>query len=54
MIDGYKHMFDKKPSTTYKSPLEKGYHPELDITEILDDDGIQKYRLLVHYNGKFQ
>ena len=40
MFDGYTKMFDKKPSTKYKSPLEKGCHPELDITELLEEDGI--------------
>ena len=48
MIDWYlKNMFNKKPSTTYKSPLEKGDHPELDITELLDEDGIQKFQSLI-------
>ena len=32
IIDRYKNMFNKKPSTKCKSPLEKGGHPELDIT----------------------
>ena len=40
MIEGYKKMFNKKPSAKYKSPLEKEDHPELDITKLLDEDGI--------------
>ena len=30
MIDGYKNTFDEKPSSKYKSPLERKDHPELD------------------------
>ena len=30
MIGGYTHMLNKKPSSKYKSPLEKGDHPDLD------------------------
>ena len=41
MNNGYKNMFNKKPSSKYKSPLEKGDHPEVDTTELLDEDGIQ-------------
>ena len=28
MNDGYTNIFNKKPSSKYKSPLEKGDHPE--------------------------
>ena len=31
----------------YHSPLEGGYHPELDTTELLDKEEITKYRMLV-------
>ena len=41
-----KNMFNKKLSTKYKSSLEKGDHPELDITELLNEDSIQKYQPL--------
>ena len=44
LITILKNMLDKKPSSKYKSPLEKGYHPGLDTTEILDEDGMQKYQ----------
>ena len=41
--DGYTHMFNKKPSSKYNSPLEKGDYPELDTTDLLDEDGIHIY-----------
>ena len=44
-------MFSKKPSSKYKSPLEKWNNPELDTTELLDEDGIHKYESLI---GSFQ
>ena len=47
MIDGYFNMFGEKPRTRYSSPLEKGDHPELDTSELLDKSGIQKYQSLV-------
>ena len=47
MIDSYESMFGSKPKTTYSSPLEKGDHPETDMTELLDAEGIQKYQSLI-------
>jgi hypothetical protein len=29
------------------SPLEKGDHPELDTSELLNDDDVQKYQSLI-------
>ena len=31
----------------YHSPLEGGYHPELDESELLDEEGISGYRMLI-------
>jgi len=31
----------------YHSPLEGGYHPELDQTDLLDEEGITNYRMLI-------
>ena len=31
----------------YHSPLEGSYHPELDQTDLLDEDSISKYRMLI-------
>jgi hypothetical protein len=36
MMMGYEQMFGEKPSTMVHSPLEKGDHPELDTSELLD------------------
>ena len=43
MIDGYKNMFNEKPPSNYKSPLEKGDHPELNNIELFDQSGVQIY-----------
>jgi hypothetical protein len=47
MIMGYETMFGEKPSTKIHSPLEKGDHPELDTSELLDQNGIQQYQSLI-------
>lgn len=47
MIDGYKAMFKVKPKETVLSPLEKGDHPELDNSKLLDEEGISKYQSLI-------
>ena len=47
MVDGYYNMFGEKPKTKYSSPLEKGDHPELDDSELLDQSGIAKYQSLI-------
>jgi hypothetical protein len=41
MMMGYEQMFGEKPSTKVHSPLEKGNHPELDTSELLDQTGVQ-------------
>lgn len=46
MIDTYERLFGCKPKP-YTSPLEKGDHPELDMSEELDEDGVKKYQSLV-------
>ena len=47
----YEKMFGEEPSAKMYSPLEKGDHPELDDSELLDATGIQKYQSL---NGSLQ
>ena len=47
MIDNYTRMFGKRPSTNVSSPLEHGDHPELDDSELLDENGIQIYQSLI-------
>jgi hypothetical protein len=47
MIDGYERMFGEKPKMNVTSPLEKGDHPEIDTTELLEPKQIQMYQSLV-------
>jgi hypothetical protein len=47
MMMGYKQMFGEKPSSKVHSPLEKGDHPELNTSELLDQTGVQQYQLLI-------
>ena len=43
----YEALFGCKPKSTMKSPLAEGDHPEMDTSDFLDDDGIQKYQSLI-------
>ena len=47
MVETYIRMFGEKPKEIYTSPLEKGDHPELDTSDLLDADGIQKYQSMI-------
>ena len=47
MEDTYKSLFGTSPSHKVQSSLEKGDHPELDDSPLLDADGIAKYQSLV-------
>ena len=47
LIAGYEHMFGEKPRMNCYSPLEKGDHPELDDSELLDATGTQHYLSLI-------
>jgi hypothetical protein len=47
MMMAYEQMFGQPPKSTAQSPLERGDHPELDDSELLDDDWTQKYQSLV-------
>jgi hypothetical protein len=47
MIDGYERMFGEKPKMNVYSPLEKGDHPEVDTSELLEPKQIQMYQSLV-------
>uniref|UniRef100_A0A7S2YRE1 Reverse transcriptase Ty1/copia-type domain-containing protein n=1 Tax=Entomoneis paludosa TaxID=265537 RepID=A0A7S2YRE1_9STRA len=46
MVDSYEQMFGTKPKKM-KTPLEKGDHPEIDDSELLDEEGIKKYLTMV-------
>ena len=43
----HKNHFGTMPSQKYRSPLEKGDHPELDDSPLLDADGIAKYQSII-------
>lgn len=43
----FERMFGHKLKQNYTSPIEKNDHPELDISELLDEEWIQKYQYLI-------
>ena len=45
--NSYERMFGSKPKQNVTSPLEKGDHPELDMSDELDADGIKNYQSLI-------
>ncbi len=47
MVQTYERFYNSKPSTKAFSPLDQGDHPELDESELLDDDGVQQYQSLI-------
>jgi hypothetical protein len=47
MISTYEKYFGEKPKHNVTSPLEKGDHPELDTSELLDSQGITVYQSLI-------
>ena len=47
LLGTYVKMFGCKPKGNVQSPLEHGDHPELDTSELLDEDGIQQYQSLI-------
>ena len=47
MVDNYERIFGKIPTTNVSSPLEHSDHPEMDESELLDEESIQIYQLLV-------
>jgi hypothetical protein len=47
MISNYQKFFGETPKQNVSSPLEKGDHPELDTSELLDSEGITIYQSLI-------
>lgn len=47
MIGTYEQMFGCRPKTVYSSPLERGDHPELDVSDELGPEGIKQYQSLI-------
>jgi hypothetical protein len=46
LIGKFKDMYRSKPNE-YTLPLEKGDHPEVDLSEELDEQGINKYQTMI-------
>ena len=47
MVETYVRLFGEKPKEIYSSPLEKGDHPELDTSDLLGANGIQKFQPMI-------
>ena len=47
MFNFYCNMFGTKSKLSFPSPLEKGDHAELETSECLDSDDIQKYQSII-------
>ena len=47
MTANYKRLYGEPPSRKVHSPLEKGDHPELDTSDLLDQKGISEYQSLI-------
>ena len=47
LINNYVQVFSEKPRTNVYSPLEKGEHPELDDSELLDEEGVTQYQSII-------
>jgi hypothetical protein len=46
LLANYEKMFGQKPKE-YSSPMVSGDHPELDTSDLLDEDGIKKYQSMI-------
>jgi hypothetical protein len=47
MVESYKQMFNENPPSKANSLLDSNDHPEVDTSEFLDKDSIQKYQSLL-------
>ena len=47
MVANYERLFGQPPKQNVHSPLEKGDHPEIDESELLDLQGIKLYQSLI-------
>ena len=47
MVETYVRLFGENLKEIYSSPLEKGDHPELDTSDLVDADRIQKYQSMI-------
>ena len=46
MVADYTRMFGEKPKA-YSSPIDKGDHPEVDTSDLLDLEGIKQYQSII-------
>ena len=46
MMASYEAMFKEQPKKA-KTPLEKGDHPEIDTSELLDSEGVTKFQSMI-------
>ena len=59
ICDSFERMFGHPPKTNLSSPIEKNDHPEIDTSELLDLEWIQKYQSCISalqwvvYIGRF-
>ena len=47
ICESFYRLFGHKPTQNVKSPVEKNDHPELDTSELLDEEDIQKYQSMI-------
>ena len=47
LMKNYERMFGESPKQNVTSPLEKGDHPEMDTSELLDAKGIKMYQSMI-------
>jgi hypothetical protein len=47
MVDNNKQLFGESPSHHSQSPLESNDHPEINSSEFLGEDDVQKYQSLI-------
>ena len=47
LADTYRRLFNDDPPKGYKTPLDKNDHPELDTSEILEEEMAAKYLTMV-------
>jgi hypothetical protein len=47
LVKNYEKSFGMKPNASVTSPLEKGDHPELDMSELYTTDQIAQYQSMI-------
>jgi hypothetical protein len=47
LLANYEQLFGKGPKQNVMSPIDQNDHPELDISDLLDEEGITQYQSLI-------